>query len=221
MAARLMVVALCLVGGYVVLTRASRVESPAPHESLARFPLDIAAWHGRRAPDFEQSILAELGVDEYVNDVYEGPSRVPLGLYIGYYASQRQGDTIHSPANCLPGAGWQPISTGRLSVPVPAPGEAEGMARQIQVARWVIEKGDERELVLYWYQSHGRVIASEYWSKIYLVRDALRLNRTDGALVRVITPIAGASDDDVSAAERMLMSFVKSMFPLLHTFLPA
>jgi EpsI family protein len=138
-----------------------------------------------------------------------------VGLYMGFYGSQRQGDTIHSPLNCLPGAGWQPVSEGRLQI-----ANADGQGRDITVNRYVVQKGVERQLVLYWYQSHGRVVASEYTSKLYLIHDAIRLNRTDGSMVRVIAPIKVNAADEGAAAERLAEEFVRVIFPLLPAYLP-
>ena len=133
-------------------------------------------------------------MDEYLNLVYSKTADLPIGLYIGYYKSQREGDTMHSPLNCLPGAGWAPESQSYLTIPVStSPGAAP---QPITVNRYLIRKGADRQLVLYWYQSHGRVVASEYSSKIFMVLDAIRTNRTDGALVRVITPVL---DEDAGA----------------------
>ena len=87
--------------------------------------------------------------------------------------------------------------------------------------RYVIQKGIDRQLVLYWYQSHGRVVANEYWSKFYLIRDAVRLNRTDAALVRVIVPMPSNLEAGESKAEEQAIEFVRSMFPLLSTYLPS
>jgi EpsI family protein len=85
----------------------------------------------------------------------------------------------------------------------------------------VIQKGLDRQVVLYWYQSHGRVVASEYWSKIYLVLDSIRLNRSDAALVRVIAPVDEARPNAEIDAERSAISFVQAMFPTLDAFLPS
>jgi EpsI family protein len=145
-----------------------------------------------------------------------------LGLYIGYYQSQREGDSMHSPLNCLPGAGWLPVSSGRLAIPVQAPADsASAAAGTIEVNRYVVQKGGETMLVLYWYQSHGRVIASEYWGKIYMVLDAIRTNRTDAALVRVIVPMGSSGASSEQQAERLGSDFVKTIFPLLGQHLPA
>ncbi len=152
-------------------------------QPLESCPLLISNWVGQKAPDFDERSLAVLGVDEYINRMYTDASQKPLSLYVGYYASQRQGDTMHSPLNCLPGAGWSPVSFSRIGIPMRATEQARD--ENVTVNRYVIEKGLDRQMVLYWYQSQGRVIASEYWGKFYLVLDAIRTNRTDGALVRI------------------------------------
>ena len=130
------------------------------------------------------------------------------------YGSQRQGDTIHSPLNCLPGAGWEPLSEGRTTI-----ANAGGPGVDIEVNRYVVQKGLDRQLVLYWYQSHGRVVASEYTSRLLLIHDAIRMNRTDGSMVRVIAPIAVGSDG--AAAEALATEFVRSLFPRLAGYIPS
>lgn len=218
MAARLAIVALCLFGTSAALASATRSEQVPVREPFATFPMQIATWRGEREPDFDENIRRELGTDEYLNAMFRDPKGGDVGLYIGYYPSQRQGGAIHSPANCLPGAGWQPIEAGRLGINAPLTRTESN--RIFDVNRWIIQKGDEQQLVLYWYQSHGRVIASEYSSKIHLVFDSIRLHRTDAALVRVMSPIGDASTGARIEAERSAVSFVKSVFPLLGRFLP-
>jgi EpsI family protein len=159
-------------------------------------------------------VLAVLGVDDYINRSYIHPETGVIGLYVGYYGSQRSGDTIHSPLNCLPGSGWNPAKRGVLEV-------ALGPESRIQINRIVIVKGIEKQVVLYWYQSHGRVVASEYWGKIYTVLDALRTNRTDAALVRLIAPVAGQDAAAESASQELAAAFVKALYPLLGDFLPS
>jgi EpsI family protein len=219
MSVRLLVAAAVLFLGGTYLQRAGRVEILPARESLASCPLTIDVWHGRDAPAFDARILQVLGVDEYLNRVYSAADGTPVGLYIGYYGSQRQGDSIHSPLNCLPGAGWAPVQHDQIGIPVSTRVSAESSAgvQSIRVNRYIIEKGLDRQLVLYWYQSHGRVVASEYWGKIYMVIDAIRMNRTDGALVRVIAPIVTTEDD----AERAAVTFVQMLFPHLDRYLPA
>ena len=203
----------CLMGGAVVIASANRSEERVARLPFAQFPMQIEEWRGAPQPPMEPKVLAVLGVDDYLTRAYYTPDQSGLvGLYLGYYGSQRQGDTMHSPLNCLPGAGWAPLSNTRVSIPV--------LGDSIVVNRYIIQKGLDRQLVLYWYQSHGRVVASEYWSKFYLIRDAVRLNRTDGAIVRVIAPIAICSEDGGEAAERIATRFVRVLYPMLPQYLP-
>ena len=203
------------------LARAEKAEPIPIKQPLNRLPLVMAGWTGRDEAPFSPQILSVLGVDEYVIRLYHGSSPAtpsgPVGLYVGYYQSQRQGDTIHSPLNCLPGAGWIPVEQGRQALRVPT---AHG-PKAIEVNHVVIEKGLDRQLVLYWYQSHDRVIASEYWGKIYMVIDAIRENRTDAALVRVTAPIRDRTPGALAEAEQSASSFVQTLFPALERHLPS
>jgi exosortase D (VPLPA-CTERM-specific) len=210
MFARMITVTTCLVVGTVFLGVATKTEAVPVREPLSSLPTRIGSWKGQPTLQFSSKILSKLGVDEYVSRFYLRPNRRQVHLYVGYYQSQRQGSTVHSPKNCLPGGGWVPVDSGHITIP----GEADGT---IEVNRYLLQKGTQKQVVLYWYQSRGRVIASEYWAKIYLVVDAIRLNRTDGALVRVISPVA----DSEMMAEQQAIDFVKELYPLLGRHLPA
>ena len=216
MVKRALVLFACLLVSAGVVARADRAEPVPIRQTLDRFPMTIGAWRGVQEPAFPKDILAALGVDDYLTRVYFTPDRSGVGLYVGYYQSQRQGDTMHSPLNCLPGAGWQPLSKSDLHLVVDD--GQEGPSRDININRYVIQKGLDKQLVLYWYQAHNRVVASEYWGKFYLIADAMRMNRTDGALVRVIAPVTNNND---MGAERVATDFVKAIFPFLSSFLPA
>jgi EpsI family protein len=215
---RISILSLCLLLGAAVIAKASRTEQVPPREPLANFPLEFGSWRGQNTEPFSPEILAVLGADDYLSRVYQASRASHVGLYIGYYESQRQGDTIHSPLNCLPGAGWQPLSKSYIPISVVG---ADNRESTITVNRYVIEKGLERQVVLYWYQSHGRAIANEYRSKIFMVYDAVRLNRSDAALVRVMSPALGGGESAETAADARTISFVKAMFPLLERFLPS
>jgi EpsI family protein len=221
MTRRILVVALLLVVTFGYLARKSTAEPTLIREPLATLPMQLGAWSGREAPDLEKKILDVLGVDDYTRRTFFAGSEAGwVSLYIGYYRSQRQGDTVHSPLNCLPGAGWTPISQDRATLMVKDTPTAS-VDREVTINRFVIQKGLQRQLVLYWYQSHGRVVASEYWGRIYTVTDAIRHNRTDAALVRVIVPILGETPADVSAAHARGVRFVQAMFPYLGRHLPS
>lgn len=217
---RLLVVTACLVAATGYLVAASRPEVTGPRQELASLPMAFDGWDGRREADFTPEVLAILGVDDYITRSYVRDGW-PIGLYVGYHTTQRQGDTIHSPLNCLPGAGWQPVQVGRQVIPVVnAPGTAVGATTPVEVNRVIIAKGLDRSLVLYWYQSHRRVVANEYRAKIYTVLDAVRYNRTDAALVRVVLPVA-QDDKDATDAERRGIEFVQHLFPRLAPHLPS
>jgi EpsI family protein len=132
-------------------------------------------------------------------------------LYIGYFKTQKEGKTNHSPRQCLPGAGWSPIETTSLMLDVPAANSG-----QIPANRYLMEKGDEKELFLFWYQGRGRQLANEYIVKAYLMWDSITRNRTDGALIRVNAP---ASSNPDKALEK-LMEFIRSFYPVLSKFIP-
>ena len=211
--------------GSFILARASRTEPVPVRESLSGLPMKIGPWQGDDLPAMDQRVLKVLGVDDYLDRVYARPGGPPVALYVGYYRSQRQGDTIHSPLNCMPGAGWNPVRRGFIEIPASArtqaaPDATEGRILSIEVNRIVIQKAIDKQVVLYWYQSHGRVVASEYWGKIYTVLDALRTNRTDAALVRTVSPVRGLDPASEQNSERESIEFVQALFPLLSTYLP-
>ena len=219
----------CVMGCALLLSHVTRSESVPLRAPLSQFPMRLTEWQGNRVADLDANVLNQLKVTEYLNRVYRVESGVPVGLYIGYYDTQSQGETMHSPLNCLPGSGWQPVRSGRMRLPLQA-GEIAPTGlpltapSSIEINRYLVQKSGDSLLVLYWYQSHGRVVASEYWGKIYTVLDALRLNRTDAALVRVVIPVVNptpAPDPGAEArAEALGINFVHTMFPVLVRYLP-
>jgi EpsI family protein len=208
MIARAAVVLALIAGAAIYCTRVGSAEAVVPRQSLAELPFVLADWAGREAPPLDDDVLGQLGVDDYVNRHYARAGGAPVGLYVGYYASQRQGDTIHSPRNCLPGAGWRPIETGLAGV--------QYAGRTVDVNRFVIQKGLDRQVVFYWYQGRGRVIANEYANKGLLMLDAARLHRTNGGLVRMIAPVITTVD----AATAELSAFAAALLPHLDRHLP-
>jgi EpsI family protein len=204
----------CMAATAAFMANARESEVPPDRTPFASFPMTIDDWRAVNDPPMEEEILKVLGVDDYLSRAYYKADGGAVGLYMGFYGSQRQGDTIHSPLNCLPGAGWEAISEGRATI-----ANAGGPGVNIEVNRYVVQKGLERQLVLYWYQSHGRVVASEYTSRLLLIRDAISMNRTDGSMVRVIAAIPVGSDG--AEAEQLAITFVRSLFPHLTGYLPS
>ena len=212
MLTRAIVVSAILVSASVLIGQASRAEPVVLRQRLDALPMQIGGWRGVSAPPFEPRIIRVLGVDEYVHRSYYAASNAYASLYIGYYQSQRQGDTMHSPLNCMPGSGWEPMEKSRLPLDLT---DADG-TRRAEVNRLIIQKGADRQTVLYWYQSRGRVVASEYTSKLFTIFDAIRSHRTDGSMVRVIVPIAGDEQRSLSDAT----AFAQSLYPHLRAYLP-
>ena len=197
-----------LLAGIVLLHGVSHGEPVPLRQPLGHLPMAMDGWLGQDDP-LEARIVSALGVSDYVNRAYMSGGGQPVGLYVSYYRSQRTGETIHSPKNCLPGAGWEPVRAGRLTIPIAA-------APAIVVNEYLVEKGPAQYLVLYWYQAHGRVIASEYRGKAWLVFDAITRNRTDEALVRVLTPTRNGEDQ----ARAHAVKFVQALYPHLSRFIP-
>lgn len=217
---RVILVIACLLAAYVPVARADRAEEIPLRMSFALFPMQLGEWQGTQRPALSDQVLKVLGLDDYLTRVYaRGAAKQPAvaDLYVGYWRSQRQGDTMHSPQNCMPGAGWEPVSQKLLTFPDPRQPAGPPLA----VNRFVIQKGLDKQLVLYWYQGRGRIIGSEYWSKIYLVLDAARYNRTDAALVRVTVPVAGTTPEAEAEAESQALAFAKELLPALSKFLPS
>ncbi len=198
-----------LVVGVVSLPILSHGESVPLRRSLDRFPADVGPWQGA-SDSLPPSILDVLRVSDYLMRRYTAPGKPPIWLYVGYYETQRQGQIIHSPQQCLPGSGWNFLSREYLTLGLP------GRADPATINNVLVGKGEERQIVLYWYQERGRIVASEYKAKLYMITDAVTRNRTDGALVRLSAPVRGSEEQTL----QQLLEFVRVMFPRLTEFLP-
>ena len=209
---RFALVALLLAVTALFLHARSRNEVLPTRQPLADLPHQLGDWTGTDVP-IQQEVLDVLGAGDFLLRVYQDSSRRQpyVDLFLAYFPSQRAGDTIHSPKHCLPGAGWQPVESGRVTLDLP--GHSPFVAN-----RYVIAKGTDRQLVLYWYLAHDRAVASEYWAKFYLVTDSIRLNRSDGSLVRVTTPLRPGETAD--AAQERLISFAGKFSPQLDQYVP-
>lgn len=217
MGARYVVVLLLLLGSTGVLLSRGDTDRVPASEPLSQLPENVGLWRGQDIA-ISDDVLAILGKGDFLNRVYtldpgagQGRGVAPISLFIGYFATQRTGQAIHSPQNCLPGAGWTFQSTkyGTLT--------AEN-GKVFHVGEYVIANGEARQFVLYWYQAHGRSIPNEYVSKAYMVTDAMRLRRTDGAIVRVITMIAPNETEDDARAR--VFGFTAKIAPALPRFIP-
>ncbi len=174
---RSLILAALILAAFVGRLQLRAVEPVQLRSSLEEFPQVLDNWTGKRQLDFDPRVMSILQPDAYMNRIYHSRG-VMAGVYIGYYGSQGQGRSIHSPLNCLPGSGWQPIRTDRVALPT------RGTAHRV-----IVQRGEDRQIVLYWYQTQTRVEGDEYRSKLHLVMDAFTSRRNDAALVRIVVPI--------------------------------
>jgi EpsI family protein len=173
----------------------------------------------RTAQDYplDSETLEVLGDGRFLNRVYSSvgpmgqPAEAPVSLFIGYFPTQRSGQSIHSPQNCLPGAGWAFLSSQVINLPT-----ADG--RPYPVGEYLIGNAGQKQVVLYWYLAHGRSVASDYLAKAYMMLDAVRWNRTDGALVRIVTPVG--QNESLESAQQRAVQFAGQVTPLLPRFIP-
>ena len=217
------VVTLMVVTLTLLMHRGDRDNVPAS-QPLSMMPDVIDGKVAENIP-MEDDVLEVLGKGDFLSRLYTVPNAkavaatpgvspgatLPVGLFIGYFATQRTGQSIHSPQHCLPGAGWSFESSRYTDLD-----DIQG--KRYNVGEYVINNGESRQFVIYWYQAHGRSIANEYKAKAYMLADAIRYNRTDGALVRVITPIA-RGEQTADARERAVR-FTSHMAPYLPQFIP-
>ncbi len=201
---------LMLVAQLAIQQGYSRQESVPNVPSLKEIPTSFPNWNLLQEGVIEQGVLDVLKADEAITRYY-GDGQGYLSLFMAYFKTQRTGQAPHSPKNCLPGGGWTPTESGEVVIPLPAQG------REITVNKYLVSKGDSSSLVLYWYQSVDRVVASEYLAKIYLVTDAIRYNRTDTALVRVVVPVGNG---DVDKALARGTDFIQQSFSAYQVYFP-
>lgn len=188
---------LLLIGGVVVNAWQYIGEKPIQRKELKDFPKEVGAWQQRGADQyFDKETLSVLRASDYLMRDYRGIGGVTANFYVGYYASQRDGATYHSPLNCLPGSGW--VMSNPASVTISPEGKAP-----FEANRYIIENGTNKQLLVYWYQGRGRSTPSEYWGKIYTVIDSVRLRRSDGALVRVMVPVGASEANALEAATNL------------------
>jgi EpsI family protein len=209
--ARFAIIALLLAGTAVFLRALDRHQSVLPRMALASFPVELSSWAGTDIP-IPAETLKSLGAGEFLQRTYRDPtsSGAYVDLFVKYIPDQRA-LFHHLPQLCMEGSGWSPVESGTttLAFPDDVPFSA---------SRYLIAKGDDRQLVLFWYSARGRRAASEDWMNVYLALDLLRLNRSDNALIRMNTELQpGEKPED---AERRLLSFAGLVNPLLKSYIP-
>ena len=206
-------ITLGVLGSTVLLMHArNNAEIIPAREALNAFPSMLGNWASQGDIPLQKEVLDVLGPGDFLlRDYQDGSKNADVGLFIAYFPSQRSGDTIHSPKNCLPGSGWTPIHSDRVTVNLPG-------QTPFQVNRYLIAQGEDRQLVLYWYWAHNRAVASEYSAKFYLVTDSIRMHRSDGSLIRVTTRLG--SQESIEAAQQRLLSFAGNITPVINNYVP-
>lgn len=189
---------------------ASHSEKIKPNKPFKEFPLTIDKWQGRSG-ELDQDVYNILGVEDYILANYQKNSGERVNLYVGFYQSQKEGDIIHSPKNCMPGSGWKIIKTSLVPIAL-----ASGK-KDTKVIELLLQKGAEKQVVLYWFQSRGRIIASEYMQKIWLVIDSVTKQRTDGSFVRLISPVVKSE----AITLENLKEFAIKIYPFLNEHIPS
>ena len=201
---------LILVVGVIVNAWSYLGEARVERQELKDFPQNIGVWE-RTGVDqtIDEETMKVLRASDYLLRDFRKPGGPQVNLYVGYYASQRTGATFHSPLNCLPGSGWTLSEPGKATIPL-----SDGTS--FIANKYIIENGDYKSMMIYWYQGRGRNVASEYWGKVYTVFDSVRLRRSDGAMVRVTVPV-GRSEEN---AERTAIEFATAAATVLPEFVP-
>ena len=207
---RLIVSCLVLLGTFLFLHQRSSEDAVSVAKPLKDLPGSIGEWHARESSPFDDATLKILKLNDYAMVRYADPQNRSLWLYVGYWGSQRKGAQIHSPKNCLPGGGWEPLESTTLTIPLSAPGSA------MTVNSYLLQKGNNKELVLYWYQSRDTVTAGEIPARIQMVKNSILSNRSDGAIVRVSSPVYGS----VAETTQLLVGYIRQLNSVLVQYLP-
>jgi len=188
-----------------------RTESTPEREYFSSFPRSIGEWSGQ-PNTLEKTVLDTLDLTDYLLTDFVSEENIPVNFYVAYYESQRKGSSPHSPTVCLPGSGWQISSLTRQTY------NSSGAGKPFEFNRVIISKGKYRQLVYYWFEERGRVMADEYAVKWQLFVDAIFMNRTDGALVRITTPIASGETEE--NADQRMAGFMAGAVPLIPVYVP-
>jgi EpsI family protein len=189
-------------------------EAHVERKQLRDFPKQMGAWEQSGGDEqFGKETLAVLRASDYLLRNYESADGRMVNFYVGYYASQRDGATYHSPLNCLPGSGWVMSEPGRITI--------TPKGRPAFVAnKYLIQNGDHKQLLVYWYQGRGRAVASEYWGKVYTVLDSVRMRRSDGAMVRITTSVDDGKPGALQAATDVAAELAATSSTILPEFIP-
>ncbi len=199
-----------LLGALLALHLRSSGEAMPIRKPFDDFPAALGDWQARGGAILEPGVLDVLKAKDYLMRRYQDRAGRNLWLFIGYWDSQRKGTQPHSPKNCLPGSGWEPLEASQMMVALPGP------FSPIPVNRYLIQKEREQQLVFYWYDAQGKAVAGEVAARVEMVKSSILRHRTDGALVRVSSPVYG----NVQETSDRLVKYIQAMYPVLGEFLP-
>jgi EpsI family protein len=190
---------------------AGREEALPPRQSFLEFPMHLAEWHGEPMA-MERQYVDVLRFDDYLLANYQGAGG-PINVYAAYYRSQKSGQATHSPKTCIPGGGWEIASFDEVAVPAGQGAESGFLANRV-----VIQKGDQKQVVLYWFKQRNRLVTSEYLVKFFLLWDSLTIKRSDGALIRLVAAVQPGETE--GAADQRVMQMAAVVHPLLPAYVP-
>ena len=209
---RLVIVTAILAISFGLRTWLSAATVIPRRQPLAGFPQKFGDWQMTENGSIPERLEGIVAADDYVLRTYRDAAGRSAGLFVAYYSVVTQGRGPHSPKNCLPGSGWEPVQNDRVRL------EPDGSSQPFWVNRYVVEKDSERSLVLYWYRDQGRVIASEYWGMPYFIWDVLRTRRRDSALLRIMVSLAPSSKG--AAETEVALNLARAALPVLPRFVP-
>ena len=193
---RFAVLFICLlVTGVLVNAWAYLGEANVDRKQLKDFPEQLGEWR-KSDPDqiIDEPTMKVLRASDYLLRDYQRPDGQVANFYVGYYATQRNGASYHSPLNCLPGSGWTLSNPDSVTISLPD-------GTNFVANKYVLQNGEYKSLMIYWYQGRGRAEASEYWGKIYTVIDSVLRRRSDGALVRITVPLGNSEPAALESAK--------------------
>jgi EpsI family protein len=206
---RLVIAIILLIAAAIANYSYSRPEPKLERSLLKEFPREVGEWRLINEQHIDDESMAVLLVDDYISRTYYNIKGEAIGLYIGYYNTQREGKQVHSPRQCLPGSGWSTLEKRVYVLEL----EDE---KKSTINLYLMGKNTEKHLYLWWYQGRGRLYSNEYLNKLYLMWDAMTKRRTDGALVRINMPVISSIDQTLETE----LDFVYDFFPVLSRFIP-
>jgi EpsI family protein len=196
----------------VIFIKYNSLDSSTPlRKSFGEFPDQVGNWRLSRTEMLNTWVLDNLRLNDYLMRYYTHPDGSTVQLFIGFWEMQRKGAQIHSPKNCLPGSGWEPVQSSIQELTGPSPNQ------RILTNRILVQKDQSKQFVYYWYQSQGKAVLGEAAARIEMVKNALLHQRTDAALIR----ISGHTQTGDDKTDRRIKEFIQLLYPILNDYLPS